>query len=117
MTRLDTKFIYNALGLAEPSENREYERFAYALQAKENDVAFLLNSYTTDFSKEELAEQAMEKGAVLLISSRQIRNYPCLIVEDVEKAWVALGAAYRALYNLKQLQSRVALERQQPKNL
>jgi len=97
---LDTNFIHNALGLPVPEKKEIYNFFRVARRVKENDFAFLFSS-NTDLNQEELADLAIEKGATLLCSTEQIKDYPCLVVDDLQEAWIQLSSAYRKCYDVR----------------
>jgi len=97
---IDTKFIYDTLGFPLSEEGESCHSFRPAKLAMKNCFAFLF-AHNSDLSQEELADIAMERGAALLCSTEQIKDYPCLIVEDLNEAWIKLGAAYRNRYDVK----------------
>ena len=97
---VDTKFIHDALGLSVPEKSESYGFFRPAKLAKKNGLAFLFAS-NSDSSEEELADIAIARGATLLCSTRQIKDYPCLIVDDLYEAWVRLSAACRNRYDVE----------------
>jgi len=96
---LTTDFICHAIGVPCPEESKTYRSFRHAQRAGTNDVAFLLR-YRKDFSIGELADMAIRNGATLLVSTEQIKDYPCLIVENMREAWVKLSSAYRQRYDV-----------------
>lgn len=98
---LTTDFICHALGVPCPEEKRTYRSFRHAQRAGNNDVAFLIG-YGRDSNEEELADLAIERGATLLISKKQIKDYPCLVIKDKKiVAWTKLSAAYRELFDVQ----------------
>ncbi|MCL2357540.1 MAG: Mur ligase family protein [Defluviitaleaceae bacterium] len=52
----------------------------------------------------EMADKAIEGGAVVLVSRFQIKEYPCIIVPDVKDAFLCLYESYAAQFNTKTVQ-------------
>ena len=96
---IDTKFVHEALNLPIPEKNEAYNFFRLAKRVKEGDVAFLIPSQK--LSLVESADLAIERGATLLCSEEQVKNYPCLVVDDVQEAWIKLNFAYRKNYDVR----------------
>jgi len=104
-SKLTTNFIHNALGIPLQEKSNLYQSFRFAKKAKKNDVAFLffkgMNTEEANLHEELLADMAIERGATLLISTSQIKDYPCLVVDNVFESWIKLSSAWRKKYNLK----------------
>ena len=104
-SKLTTNFIHNALGIPLQEKSNLYKSFRFAKKAKKNDVAFLffkgMNIEEANLHEELLADMAIERGATLLVSTSQIKDYPCLVVENVFESWIKLSSAWRKKYNLK----------------
>ncbi|MCL1988421.1 MAG: leucine-rich repeat protein [Firmicutes bacterium] len=113
-TRLTTRFVCDALGLEIPKESVAYNKLAFAKNAKKNDIVFMLvtkeivvmqaNTYGNlmqmdEETIEELAHQAMQNGAKLLVHTSQIKDYPCLIVPNVEETFINLTKKYREQFS------------------
>ena len=69
---IDTKFIYDTLGLPLPEKTDSYDFFRQAKLATQDGFAFLF-APNSDLSQEELADIAMERGAALLCSTANQR--------------------------------------------
>ncbi len=93
--------ICRILGLPAPETDKLYTKLEYALDACEGCVALVRKRafdpyiYTSPEESEQLAEQAISKGAWLLITDRQIKDYPCLIVPEPFEAYQSIIAAIR----------------------
>ena len=98
---LTTEIIYEILGLMKPAkfENMVYRNIKTAFRAKENDVVILETHISR--TEENLADVAIKKGATLLIATKQIRNYPCLIVDNIKDAYVKLCRYRRDMFSVQ----------------
>ena len=102
---LTTNFIHKAFGIPLQEKSNFYQTFRFAKKAKRNDVAFLyfkgMNMEEAYLHEQLLADMAIERGATLLVSTSQIKDYPCLVVDNVFESWIKLSSAWRKKFNLK----------------
>jgi len=108
----DERFLCNILDLPPLStENEQFSGIFLAEHAIRDCVAFTLfrNEYywsaTPIYSETQLtklADVAIEKGAKLLVTTKQIRDYPCLLTdaENLLNVYVRLISAYKGLYDV-----------------
>ena len=98
---LSKKNICRVLGLPEPAKNEIYTKLEYACDACKGCVALIRNRafdpyiYTSPADCIKLADQAISKGAQLLLTDHQIKDYPCLIVPEPFEAYQSIIAAIR----------------------
>lgn len=106
-TDLTTVEICDILGVSTPLPNELYTTVNFAEDARKGGVAIVSAitsnpSYITpDARQEKLAQLAMEKGAKLLITTKQIKDYPCLIVDNVFAAYTKLMTTVRNRFDPK----------------
>lgn len=104
---LTKKNICALLGLPAPADDEVYTKLNFAMDARPGGVALVSDitsdkDYRTPREKlPALADTAMQKGAKLLLATEQIRDYPCLIVEDTFQAYAKIIRACRACYTPK----------------
>ena len=98
---LTKKNICAALGLPAPAADEVYTKLEYAQDAGQGCVALVRTRafdpyiYTSPEECERLADLAMSKGAKLLLTNRQIKDYPCLVVPEPFEAFQTIIAAIR----------------------
>ena len=104
---LKKSIIYKALGLPASGRDRLFSIVCFACDSCRECVA-VISDYTFDIdhvtSREnciENADYAMSRGAALLISTFQIKDYPCLIVEKPIEAYCQIVSTIRTGYNIK----------------
>jgi len=100
---LDSEFIHRVLDLSPPLENVIYSSFLRADRVSEHGVGILRSSSDLILSQEELANIAIARGASLLVSSRQIKNYPCLVVDNLKEVIPKLGSAWLEQWEVKKV--------------
>ena len=93
------------LDLPKPEVDEEYASLRFAKDSVKG-CASIVCDITSDPSHvtprtrfEGLAKEAMDKGAKLLISSEQIKDYPCLLVEDPFAAYCKVIAEIRRFFS------------------
>lgn len=93
MEKLTKSWVCDTLGLPAPKQEDVYTRICFAYEAQPGSIA-ILSVITSDLSTKtsqktciELADRAMRQGAKLLLSTFQVKDYPCLIVDDVLVAY------------------------------
>ena len=98
---LTKKNICAALGLPAPAADEVYTKLEYARDAGQGCVALVRTRafdpyiYTSPEECERLADLAVSKGAKLLLTDRQIKDYPCLVVPEPFEAFQTIIAAIR----------------------
>ena len=98
---LTKKHICAALGLPAPAADEVYTKLEYARDAGQGCVALVRTRafdpyiYTSPEECERLADLAVSKGAKLLLTDRQIKDYPCLVVPEPFEAFQTIIAAIR----------------------
>ena len=113
---LTTETIYETLGIVRSKfENTVYRNIRTACRTKENDVGILKN-YSSR-SEEDLADEAIKNGATLLVATKQIRNYPCLIVDDIKEAYVKLCRYRRNMLSIQAVAVTGSIGKTTTKNL
>lgn len=103
---LTTDNICRILGVAvRDLPRRTYTTLNFAMDARKDGVA-VINEITSDPSYRtsaarcrDLAEIAISKGAALLISPFQIKEYPCVICDDVFDAYCRIIKECRSRFN------------------
>ena len=65
------------------------------------DGVFILRSKTLDDKAIEQCDQAIERGAVAIISEMQIKDYPCIITQDCMVAYSTISRFYREKLDTK----------------
>lgn len=100
--------IYSVLGLeCKKFCDEKYTFLNFAMDTRKDGVAIISDitsdpMYRTPEKRcEELADIAIAKGAKLLITTTQIKDYPCLIVEDVFKTYCEIIATLRKQFSPK----------------
>ena len=102
---LSKKLICEILGLPAPATDETYTKIFFAHEVGPGGVAILsintsvVRDRTTPQRQAELADLAMQRGAKLLISTVQIKDYPCLIVDDMLDAFCKVVRYVRSQYN------------------
>lgn len=105
--RLTKAWICEIMGIPVPAQDEEYTKLGFAHDVKPGGVAILSvntsspDTKTTPERAVELADQAMERGAKLLLNTFQVKDYPCLIVDDVFEAFCRIAGAIRDQYPAK----------------
>ena len=103
-TMLTTWEICRILGQQPQFADETYTRVNFARDTAEGSVAVISEitsdpTYRTqDKQLDVLADLAIQKGAKLLISARQIKDYPCIVVDDVFDAYCKLIKEVRARF-------------------
>lgn len=98
---LTKKNICAALGLPAPAVDEVYTKLEYARDAGQGCVALVRTRafdpyiYTSPEECERLADLAVSKGAKLLLTDRQIKDYPCLVVPEPFEAFQTIIATIR----------------------
>ena len=97
-------WLCETLGLPRPAADDSYTRIFIAHEVQPGGVAILSvntsdpTTVTSHAREITLADQAMERGAKLLISTFQIKDYPCLIVDNVLDAYCKVVTRIRGQY-------------------
>lgn len=104
---LTKSFICSVLGCDKPLHDETYTKINFAENASEGCVA-IVNKKTVNPNKlsppstwEGLADTAIQKGAKLLISPIQIKDYPCIISDHVLHAYIDIVGAIRTHYKAR----------------
>lgn len=98
---LTKKHICAALGLPAPAADEVYTKLEYARNAGQGCVALVGTRsfdhyiYASQEEYERRADFAMSKGAKLLLTDRQIKDYPCLVVPEPFEAFQTIIATIR----------------------
>lgn len=98
---LTKKNICAALGLPAPAADEVYTKLEYARNAGQGCVALVGTRsfdhyiYASQEEYERRADFAMSKGAKLLLTDRQIKDYPCLVVPEPFEAFQTIIATIR----------------------
>lgn len=98
---LTKKNICAALGLPAPAADEVYTKLEYARDAGQGCVALVRTRafdpyiYTSPEECERLADLAVSKGTKLLLTDRQIKDYPCLVVPEPFEAFQTIIATIR----------------------
>ncbi|MBQ4467836.1 MAG: UDP-N-acetylmuramoyl-tripeptide--D-alanyl-D-alanine ligase [Firmicutes bacterium] len=85
---LTKKLICDILELPFDGEDEEYNCLSYSTDAVKGDIVILQKPRRSPFitySEEEvfkMADRAMKKGAKRLISTYQVKDYPCLVIQE-----------------------------------
>ena len=104
---LTKKWLCEILNLPEPYKDEVYTKIFFAHEVQPNGVAILSvntsdpKTVTSHERAIELADQAIERGAKLLISTFQVKDYECLIVDDVLGAYCHIVETIRLQYTPK----------------
>ena len=111
--RIDERFVCKALNLPPPplDKNERYSAITLAEFAVKGCIAFTLFDdenfmlATPIYSDEQLtklADTAMKKGAKLIFTIKQIKDYPCVLTdpEDLLNVYVQLMSAYRKRFDI-----------------
>ena len=99
------RWLCQILSLSPPKTDDTYTRIAFAHEAQPGCVAVLsVNTsdptvHTSIERQAELADQAIKRGAKLLISTYQIKDYPCLVVDDILAAYCLVVKKIRAQFH------------------
>lgn len=99
--------ICKVLGLPMPKQDETYTKLYFAHDVEPGGVAIVSVNTSSPAVKTpqkravELADQAIGRGAKLLLSTTQIKDYPCLIVEDVFDAFCKIATYIRSQFNPK----------------
>lgn len=99
------KWLFESLNLPAPEDNDVYTGIFFAHEVEPGGVAILSintsdpTTVTSHARQAELAEQAMGRGAKLLISTYQIKDLPCLVVDDVMAAYCAVVCRIREQFH------------------
>ena len=99
--------ICEILGLPMIGKNETYTKLGFAHDVIAGGVAIVSvntadpKTVTSTARCIELADLAMNRGAKLLLSTFQIKDYPCLIVENVVDAFCKIATDIRMQYNPK----------------
>ena len=103
---LSLHFVCRCLGMNIPLEKDiHYTTINFAEDARKNGIAVICpitsdpGSSKRSYNNEYLADLAISKGAALLLSHQQIKDYPCLIVPDVFEAYTSICANIRKIYS------------------
>ena len=88
------------------ANDEKYTCLRFAQDAVKGCAAFvpITSNPNIKFSEEktiEMADKAIKNGARILISNKQIKNYPCIIVENVWETWVKTHLALKQLFKGK----------------
>lgn len=89
------------------SNNYDFEGIRFAKDAVKNCLAVVSNitsnpnSITSEEREDELADIAIKKGSLVLLSKRQIKDYPCIVVENPVKAFIKIAQYIREGFNPK----------------
>lgn len=104
---LTTESVYSLLGFPKPEVNCRYSCISYASDASKDCIALVRTKafdpyiHTTTSQMYALADLAIKKGAKLLISSEQIKDYPCLVVDEPFDAFSKIVASIRKQFRGK----------------
>lgn len=106
--KLTKKRICKILELPEPEQDEEYTRLKFAIDAVVGCAALISDippkdTYETTHERcLELADIAIKKGAKLLISTEQIKDYPCLITPiPAVKIFSQIIKEWRLLFDVR----------------
>ena len=106
--RICKALILEAAGkrISTEEDNERYTCLRFAQDAAEGCAAFVnvTSNPHIKFSQariEEMADYAISKGAKVIVSDRQVKEYPCIIVEDVWETWANAHGILRKTYEGK----------------
>lgn len=104
---LTKSWVCEILGLPVPETDETYTKIYFAHEVQPGGIAILsvntsdIHTVTSEKRAVELADQAMKRGAKLLISTFQVKDYPCLIVNDVMDAFCRVVKTIRSQFTPK----------------
>lgn len=105
---LDANTVSTLLNVeSELANNYDFEAIRFAQDTIKNSLAVVSNitsnpnSITSEEREEELADIAMEKGALALLAKRQIKEYPCIIVQNPVEAFIKITQYIRSGFSPK----------------
>lgn len=107
MSSITKSRICNILGIPMEGNDETYTRLNFCHDAIAGSVAIVSVNTSDPVTKtspkrcEELADQAMSRGAKLLIAPFQIKEYPCILVDNVFNAFCKITTDVRNEYNPK----------------
>lgn len=104
---LTTDHICEWIGAEKTIPNMKFTQIRFAQDAIEGCLALASAiSSSADYvpspeESERTAKKAIEKGAIGILSTIQIKNYPCIIIDKPVKAYITICSHIRAQYKPK----------------